>query len=150
MAAPHVAGSAALMLELEPTATPARVRELLWSRLTANVIRNAGIATNPHLLSLLDPAGRPPAESPRTDAILVQATSYKYSGSWQVVVEAFGVKTDAANVYRDGQLIGRITWSTLGWRYLDQLSIKGKLPPYRYTVCDSDGARCSAPTGVAR
>ncbi|MET0233685.1 MAG: S8 family serine peptidase [Kibdelosporangium sp.] len=50
MAAPHVAGAAALYLSTNPTATPATVQSTLISRATPNVITNAGSGSPNRLL----------------------------------------------------------------------------------------------------
>jgi subtilisin family serine protease len=54
MAAPHVAGAAALVLQQAPGATPAQVRDVLVSQATQNVILpttlNSGHTMNSHLL----------------------------------------------------------------------------------------------------
>jgi subtilisin family serine protease len=50
MAAPHVAGAAALYLSTNPTATPATVQSTLISRATPNVISNAGSGSPNRLL----------------------------------------------------------------------------------------------------
>jgi serine protease len=49
MAAPHVAGAAALVLERTPAATPAQVKQALVSAATASVVTNPGTAS-PNLL----------------------------------------------------------------------------------------------------
>ncbi|NJD09034.1 MAG: YkgJ family cysteine cluster protein [Gemmatimonadetes bacterium] len=67
-----------------------------------------------------------------------------------MVLEALGVRTAAARVYRDGMFLDWITWSSLGWRYLELLQAKGRLPACQYVACDGDGTRCSAPTGLSR
>ncbi len=51
MAAPHVAGTAALYLENNPTATPTAVREFLFSQTTKSIIASANTANNHQLYS---------------------------------------------------------------------------------------------------
>ena len=69
MAAPHVAGAAALVLEAEPQATPARVWEVLRAAATAGVVRDLGPGTPNRLLTVLDM----PAKTPVSTAVVRQA-----------------------------------------------------------------------------
>lgn len=50
MAAPHVAGAAALVLQRAPTTTPARLTQQLLERATTAVVRSAGTASPDRLL----------------------------------------------------------------------------------------------------
>lgn len=65
MAAPHVAGAAALYLEDDPGASPATVRGALWGALTTGIITSAK-TTNNHLLYTAPDADSGPANSPPT------------------------------------------------------------------------------------
>jgi hypothetical protein len=69
MAAPHVAGAAALVLGRDPGLTPAQVRDALVTHATAGAVASAG-AGSPELslftgwLNETPPAETPPAETP--------------------------------------------------------------------------------------
>lgn len=70
MAAPHVAGAAALYLETNPTATPQQVRDFLYDQTTKNKVTNSSTANN-HLLYTLwgdtPPPPPPPNQPPVAD-----------------------------------------------------------------------------------
>jgi len=59
MAAPHVAGAAALILAEAPTSTPAQVANTMYTNATLNRITNAGTGTPNRLLRV--PPGTPPS-----------------------------------------------------------------------------------------
>lgn len=59
MAAPHVAGTAALRLENYPSETPQQVRDAIVQHATKNVVSNAQSANNHLLYSLLNHPKRP-------------------------------------------------------------------------------------------
>lgn len=61
MAAPHVAGAAALYLQAHPTASPAEVTAALLSGATANVLNNLG-AGSPNRLLFVDPNAPAPTQ----------------------------------------------------------------------------------------
>jgi serine protease len=63
MAAPHVAGAAALVLERTPAATPAQVKQALVSAATASVVTNPGTAS-PNLLLYSLNASAPSGDLP--------------------------------------------------------------------------------------
>ena len=71
MAAPHVAGAAALLLSVTPTATPATIASQLVANTTANRVANAGTGS-PNRLLYTGGANPPPPPtnpcSPRTNA----------------------------------------------------------------------------------
>lgn len=69
MAAPHVAGAAALSLQRTPQATPAQVWRELASVSSANRISGAGEGSNPRLLRL-------PPSTVTVNAVLGRAVSY--------------------------------------------------------------------------
>ncbi|MCM2279559.1 MAG: S8 family serine peptidase [Oligoflexia bacterium] len=72
MAAPHAAGAAALLLELDPGATPASIRDTLFAATTKNVILSANTVNN-HLLYVSGEA-TPPDLNPPTVSITAPAT----------------------------------------------------------------------------
>ena len=64
MATPHVTGSAALYLELNPTATPAQVSSALTSNATAGVVKSGGTGSPNLLLYTGFISGTPPTPVP--------------------------------------------------------------------------------------
>ena len=66
MAAPHVAGAAALLLEAEPTASPSRVDALLRARSTTGVVLGLRTGTPDRLLNVGVPGTK---VAPTTDAL---------------------------------------------------------------------------------
>jgi subtilisin family serine protease len=72
MAAPHVAGVAAILLGTSPTSTPAEIAAKLRASATPNLVTSVGMGS-PNYLLYLDPAGStivnpPPAPAPTAPA----------------------------------------------------------------------------------
>ncbi|MFM8390207.1 MAG: S8 family peptidase, partial [Actinomycetota bacterium] len=67
MASPHVAGAAALLLELAPSLAPADVARLLTTAASRNVISDIGTGS-PNLLLYIGSAGQSGATTPSTEA----------------------------------------------------------------------------------
>jgi len=65
MATPHAAGAAALIASVNPTWTPAQVRNELVADATPNVVSGAGTGS-PNLLLFVDNGGGPPPPPPGT------------------------------------------------------------------------------------
>ncbi|MFD7659216.1 S8 family peptidase [Actinosynnema sp. NPDC059797] len=63
MAAPHVAGAAALHLSANPGATPAQVGAALLGAATPNVVQNPGAGSPNRLLHVADGGTQPPAKA---------------------------------------------------------------------------------------
>jgi len=74
MAAPHVAGHAALLLEASPTATPAQIAESIRSGATVGKVTSAG-AGSPNLLLFTGSASRAEEPPPTATAVSVAALS---------------------------------------------------------------------------
>ena len=70
MAAPHVAGVAALFLETNPSATPATVTAAIINSSTPNKVTNAGMGSPNRLLYSLLSAPPPPPPPPGTELLL--------------------------------------------------------------------------------
>ena len=66
MAAPHVAGAAALFLETHPSASPQEVRDGLFDATTKNIVSNNKGSVNAHLLYSLDGGSPPRRRQPRS------------------------------------------------------------------------------------
>jgi subtilisin family serine protease len=65
MAAPHVAGAAALYLQGSPGASPSAVRDALYEATTKNIVTSSSTATN-HLLYTLTGGSTAPGNTPPT------------------------------------------------------------------------------------
>jgi subtilisin family serine protease len=74
MAAPHVAGHAALLLEASPTATPAQIADSIRSGATVGKVASAG-AGSPNLLLFTGAATRVEEPPPTATAVSVAALS---------------------------------------------------------------------------
>lgn len=118
MAAPHVAGAAALLLQASPTLAPARVREQLLAQATANVVSAAPAGMTRSLLYAGTEAAQPVTPPPPAvaSAVLVQSlaltTRVPTVGNWQ----ADAVVTLADNLGKpvaQAQVSGRFSNSTL-------------------------------------
>ena len=91
MAAPHAAGTAALLMEANPGAGAGMVADLLWAHATKNVVTN-GFSENAHVVSTLRQVqqddGDPPASEPPLPPSGVQATpdssEVRITVTWQV------------------------------------------------------------------
>lgn len=95
MATPHVAGAAALYLELAPTASPGQVAGAITGQATAGKVVNAGTGS-PNLLlySLLTAGTTPPANAAPTVGVDSPADGSTVSGS--VTVAATAGDTDGS------------------------------------------------------
>ncbi len=97
MAAPHVAGVVALLLETDPTATAQEVSDALFAATTRDVVQNAR-SVNAHLLySLLD--GTPPSEITLSGASQVLA-----DGRWRAALDWAGANGARVEVYANGEV----------------------------------------------
>jgi subtilisin family serine protease len=100
MAAPHVAGVAALVLENNPTASPAAVASWLVSNATPNRLVAASIgAGSPNLL--LFSGSKAPTQQPATKVVALQSmvgSATKTGGNWKAaaVVKVRDISTGAA------------------------------------------------------
>jgi serine protease len=66
MASPHVAGVAALYLQVNPDASPAAVNQAIYDASTRNIITNSSTTNNHLLYSLFDGATPPPVNKSPT------------------------------------------------------------------------------------
>ena len=80
MAAPHVAGAAALLLEESPASPPAQVAADLVSRATSGVIANAGAGSPNRLLFTLEDE-LPPPPPPECSSDALDLTTFNYTGA---------------------------------------------------------------------
>jgi subtilisin family serine protease len=104
MAAPHVAGAAALHLQHHPGASPAQVAAALVGSATVGVVTNAGSGSPNRLLHVEPPTG------PGAPAALTAAPgTERVSLSWAAPADDGGRPVTG---YRVDQLVGS-TWTTL-------------------------------------
>ena len=94
MAAPHVAGVAALYLQGDPGASPARVRDMIHYNSTLWAVQNAGPGSPPHMLYSWTGARQKVAFRTYDGVHYLQATSYGGSTvnatpSWALAWEQF-------------------------------------------------------------
>ena len=97
MAAPHVAGAAALYLEAHPAATSQEVRDALYDATTKNIVANSNSPNNHLLYTLLTEGG-----------ITLEATGWVLtSGRWRAVFDWTGATGARVDVRRDGIFAAR-------------------------------------------
>lgn len=146
MATPHVAGAAALYLELAPTALPGQVADAITGQATAGVVSNAGTGS-PNLLlySLLVAGTQPPANAAPTVAIDSPAGGSTVSGT--VVVSATAADADgnvsAVDFYADGATtpFGTDTDPAGGWTAAwDSASVANGSHTVKAVATDNGGA----------
>jgi subtilisin family serine protease len=99
MAAPHVAGVAALVLEATPTATPAAVTNAILAGATTNHVVNGGAGSPNLLLNALGASGTP-ATQPATKVVALKSmagSATRSGGNWRAsaVVTVRDVNTGA-------------------------------------------------------
>lgn len=140
MAAPHVAGRAALLLEANPTMTPSSVTNAVLSTSTSGVIGSAAGSPN-RLLYTGDTATVAPAPTaPPPDSTSITTTlSLRYSvlGQPIVTVRWTGATSSNVDIYRNG---AKFINTPNDGVWTDRPKTKGT---YRYKVCNSGSSTCS-------
>jgi serine protease len=142
MAAPHVAGVAALYLEANPSASPAAVAQAIYNASTKNIVSSSNTANNHLLYSLFTSGGGtepPPANQPP-----VASFTYSCSG---LTCQFTDTSTDA-----DGSIASR------AWAFGDGSASTATNPSRTYasagtytvtlTVTDNGGATNSTQQNV--
>lgn len=140
MAAPHVAGRAALLLEANPTWTEPGVSNAVLA--SASAVPIAGALTTPQKLVY---TGNPPATAPApapapvtspAPIALSASVGYSIMGA-KITLRWSGSTATYIDIYRNSALVGRAA-NTGTWA---QTVARGT---YTYKVCDAQTTRCSA------
>lgn len=138
MAAPHVAGVAALYLEANPGATPEQVGSALTGNATADVVLSPG-AGSPNLLLYSDlTASTPPPPPPPSTITLTAEGRTTFRGKHRAVLWWSGAVLELVDVYRNGALL--MTTPNDG-RQADKL--RRLTGTFTYVVCETGTATCS-------
>jgi subtilisin family serine protease len=153
MAAPHVAGVAALYLETNPTASAAQVFSAVYDATTKNIVTNSSTANNHLLYSMAwdgsgggedpgdpeDPTDPDDPEDPIVDEIELSATAYKVRGIQHADLTWSGATSTSVAIYRDGNPIATVTNDG---EYTDNIGQRGG-GSYTYRVCEAGTDTCS-------
>lgn len=145
MAAPHVAGVAALYLAEHPTASPAEVFRAVVENATQNIVANSSTENNHLVYSLFDGTGGggggtgPEPEPPPSGGFELSGTGTKVQGRWRADLTWAGSAAAQIDVYRQGSRIATV--SNTG-TYTDQTSFRGS-GSLTYRVCEAGTSTCS-------
>lgn len=143
MAAPHVAGVAALYLQMNPGASSVQVRDAIVNGATQGIVTSSR-STNNHLLySLLsgssEPPPPPPPPPPSTDPINLTATGFKVKGAWAANLKWTGATTSMVDVKRNGSKVATVQ-NTGSYTY--NMTNKGG-GSITLQVCEANSTVCS-------
>ena len=112
MATPHVAGTLALYLQTNPTASPASATQALLANTTPNKVTSPGSGSPNRLLYSLFGAAPPGDTTPPTTSITSPANGATVSGTVNVTANASdAVGVTRVELYADGSLVGTDTTS---------------------------------------
>jgi subtilisin family serine protease len=150
MAAPHVAGVAALYLETNPIASAAQVFSAVYDATTKNIVSNSSTANNHLLYSMAwdgsgggedpgDPEDPSDPDDPIVDEIELSATAYKVRGVQHADLTWSGTSSTGVDIYRDGNPIAT---ETDNGKYTDNIGQRGG-GSYTYQVCEAGTSTCS-------
>jgi subtilisin family serine protease len=146
MAAPHVAGVAALYLEQNGMASPQQVRDALYDATTKGIVTSSSTANNHLLYSLVGsdgggaepPPPPPPADDPEGSFDLI-VTAYKVQGLQKADLNWSGSNSTSFDIFRGTTLIATV--SNIG-SYTDHIDRRGG-GSYTYKVCEAGTDTCS-------
>jgi subtilisin family serine protease len=140
MAAPHVAGVAALYLAANPAASPATVFQAVFDNSTKNIVTNSSTANNHLLYSLFGGSGGDPIPSPPPPSgFTLDGTGTKVQGRWRADLSWTGSSANQIDVFRDGSRIATVSNSG---SYTDQTNNRGG-GSLTYRVCEAGTSTCS-------
>jgi aqualysin 1 len=137
MASPHVAGAAALYLEVDATATPAAIEKLLEDRATSGKVGSAGTGT-PDLL-LYTGSENVVLNDPTVGGITLAAGGYKVKRVMYADLTWAGAAGTHVDVYRNGTIV--VTTDNDG-AHTDKIGNVGG-SSYTYRVCEAGTNSCS-------
>lgn len=137
MAAPHVAGVAALLLESNPLASVGSVVNTIISNATLNKVTGAGAGSpNRLLFSLIGPSG---------GGMTLSAVGLKQRGLQKADLTWSGAFSENVDVYRNGVLI---TTTANDGSHRDDINNRRRGSSYTYRVCEAGTSTCSSEATV--
>ena len=147
MASPHVAGRVALLLEANPTMTPATVASTVASTATLNLITSSAGTAN-KLVYTGDlggtvsppppPTTTPPPTTPPPPIVMTLSARYTVAGKPVVTVKWTGATGTSVDLFRNGS---KLLNTANDGVHSDRPPTKGS---YRYKVCNAGTSTCSA------
>jgi len=145
MAAPHVAGLAALVWAVHGGG-PANVRAIIENSAdtTGALGQNLGAWVQHGRVNLYNALADTPPPPPPSGNISLSATGYKIKGTQYADLSWSGADSGSVDVYRDG--VALVTIPNSG-SYTDPINNKGG-GTYSYQVCEAGTSTCSASTQV--
>jgi serine protease len=146
MASPHVAGAAALLLQVNPTVTTQQIYDLLSTNSTKGIVTSSS-STNNNLLftkasTTITPVTPPPTVDPTPSPITLTPTWAKVSGKVRVNLKYSGFASGSRiDIYRNGT---RVTTTTNLTTFTDNTNLKGS-GSVTFRVCLTGGTTsCSS------
>lgn len=143
MAAPHVAGAAALILQGTPAATPASVAKALVDSSTSGLVTSAGSTSPNRLLFTATTAGGGGSGGAVQPPPIVLAVRMSKSGRNNVANLSWSGGTSPYDVLRDGKRVTTVASTT----YSQNLRRAQGTSTYR--VCNSGSSFCSSNVTVS-
>jgi subtilisin family serine protease len=169
MAAPHVAGVAALHLQVHPNASPGQVYTALYENSTKHVVSNSRTENNHLVYSLLtdvdagedghDDSGGGNGDHDNGNGdtgdggngdggdatITLSVNAYKERGLQKADLAWSGASTSSVDIFRDGTVL--VTVASSG-SYTDDIDVRGG-GSYTYQVCEDGTSTCSEEVTVS-
>jgi subtilisin family serine protease len=142
MAAPHVAGVAALYLANNIGASPAQVFQAVFENSTKNIVTSSSTANNHLLYSLFGSGGTPPGDPdpPPAGDLTLSGEGSKVQGRWRADLSWTGSSASQIDVFREGSRIATV--SNFDGSYVDQTNNRGS-GTLTYRVCEAGTSTCS-------
>lgn len=143
MAAPHVAGVAALYLQSNSSASAAQVRDAIVNGATQGIVTSSSSANNHLLYSLLSGSSEepppPPPPPPPSDPITLNVRGYKVKGAWAADLTWSGATSTTVDVKRNGSKVATVQNSG---SYTYNMTNKGG-GSITLQVCEANTTVCS-------